>query len=323
MSIISDEARGDGSPIASAATHDPVCGMQANPANARAVCVHDGTAVGFCCDGCKGRFLAAPERYAHAVDPVCGNSVERMRPGATARHEGQRFWFCGEDCRERFEAEPARFVERAAPSPATVLTEMSDAPAVYTCPCHPDVRSDTPSDCPECGMALEAQMPAPARTEYVCPMHPDVVRDAPGTCPECGMGLEPRTVLVDDRPSPELADMRRRLAIACMLTLPLLAIAMSEMMPRLDARGWLGPVWFGWTQALLATPVVLWCGWPFFVRGWNSLVTRKLNMFTLVASGTGAAWLASTFALLFPGLLPERSASTALPRSTSKPPRSS
>ena len=307
MSIISDEARGDGSPIASAATHDPVCGMQANPATARAVCMHEGTAVGFCCDGCKGRFLAEPERYAHALDPVCGNSVERIRPGATARHEGQRYWFCGEGCRERFDAETARFAERATPSCAAThaFAPSQDSPAVYTCPCHPEVRSGVPADCPECGMALEAQMPAPARTEYVCPMHPAVVRDAPGSCPECGMGLEPRAALPDDGPSPELANMRRRLAIASALTLPLLAIAMSEMVPRLDARGWLGPVWFGWTQALLATPVVLWCGWPFFVRGWNSLVTRKLNMFTLVATGTGAAWLASTVALLFPSLLPE------------------
>ena len=307
MSIISDEARGDGTPIASAATHDPVCGMQASPATARAVCMHDGTAVGFCCDGCRGRFLAEPERYAHALDPVCGNTVERIRPGATARHEGQRYWFCGEGCRERFEAETARFAERATPSCAAThaLAPSQDSPAVYTCPCHPEVRSGVPADCPECGMALEAQMPAPARTEYVCPMHPAVVRDAPGSCPECGMGLEPRAALPDDGPSPELANMRRRLAIASALTLPLLAIAMSEMVPRLDARGWLGPVWFGWTQALLATPVVLWCGWPFFVRGWNSLVTRKLNMFTLVATGTGAAWLASTFALLFPSLLPE------------------
>ena len=307
MSIISDEARGDGSPIASAATHDPVCGMQANPATARAVCMHEGTAVGFCCDGCKERFLAEPERYAHALDPVCGNAVERIRPDATARHEGQRYWFCSEGCRERFEAETARFAEHAAPSCAAThaLAPPQDLPAVYTCPCHPEVRSGVPAHCPECGMALEAQIPAPARTEYVCPMHPAVVRDAPGSCPECGMGLEPRAALPDDGPSPELADMRRRLAIASALTLPLLAIAMSEMVPRLDARGWLGPVWFGWTQALLATPVVLWCGWPFFVRGWNSLVTRKLNMFTLVAAGTGAAWLASTAALLFPGLLPE------------------
>ena len=308
MAIIPNETPDDRSTFArSAATHDPVCGMRADPETARAACVHEGTAVGFCCDGCKGRFLAEPERYARALDPVCGNSVERIRPGATARHEGQRYWFCSEGCRERFEAETARFAERATPSSAAThaLAPSQGSPAVYTCPCHPEVRSGVPADCPECGMALEAQMPGPARTEYVCPMHPAVVRDAPGSCPECGMGLEPRAALPDDGPSPELADMRRRLAIASALTLPLLAIAMSEMVPRLDARDWLGPAWFGWTQALFATPVVLWCGWPFFVRGWNSLVTRKLNMFTLVAAGTGAAWLASTFALLFPALLPK------------------
>ena len=154
-------------------------------------------------------------------------------------------------------------------------------------------------------MALEPQALAPARTEYVCPMHPHVVQDTPGSCRECGMGLEPRAVLPGDQPSPEFLDMRRRLVAAGVLTLPLVTVAMSEMVPRLDARHWLGPAWFGWVQALLATPVVLWCGWPFFVRGWTSLVTRKLNMFTLVATGTGAAWLASTFALLFPERLPE------------------
>ena len=299
---ISTPDGGASSPRA-AATHDPVCGMHADPATARAVCVHDGIEVGFCCDGCKGRYLAAPERYARALDPVCGSTVERTRPGATARHEEQRFWFCGETCRERFDAEPARFTEpaepAAAPSPGSTV--------VYTCPCHPEVRSDTPADCPECGMGLEPQtlVPAPARTEYVCPMHPEVVDDAPGSCPECGMALEPRAVPADAAPNPELVNMRRRLVIASALTLPVLAIAMSEMAPALDARKWLGQTWFGWTQAALATPVVLWCGWPFFVRGWISIVTRKLNMFTLVAIGTGAAWLASTIALLFPELLPE------------------
>lgn len=302
MAITPIATLGDGTASApAAATHDPVCGMRANPETSRAACVHDGAAVGFCCDGCKGRFLAEPERYTHAVDPVCGTSVGRIRPGATARHAGQRFWFCGESCRERFEAEPSRFDEHATPA-----TEGAQGiPAVYTCPCHPEVRSDAPSDCPECGMALEPQLLAPARTEFLCPMHPDVVRDAPGSCPACGMELEPRAVLPDDRPSGELVDMRRRLVVAFTLTLPVLAIAMSEMLPALDARHWLGPVWFGWIQAVLATPVVLWCGWPFFVRGWTSLVTRKLNMFTLVATGTGAAWLASTFAVLFPDRLPQ------------------
>ena len=305
------------------ATHDPVCGMQADPATARAACMHNGVAVGFCCNGCRERFLAAPERYTQATDPVCGGLVERTRPGATVRYAGQRFWLCGEDCKERFEAEPAHFTEPAAaaaenapprtaspsgPGAPSGTTGAADLPAAaYTCPCHPEVRSDTPSQCPECGMDLEPQAPppVPAPTEYVCPMHPEVIRHSPQDCPVCAMALEPRAALSGEAPNPALADMRRRLAVAAVLTVPVLAIAMSEMVPSLDARHWLGPGWFGWTQAVLATPVVLWCGWPFFARGWTSIVTRKLNMFTLVAVGTGTAWLASTAGLLFPGLFPE------------------
>ena len=352
MSITTGQTRGDpaataaaAATVPTAATHDPVCGMLADPATARAACVHEGIAVGFCCQGCRDRFLAAPERYAHADDPVCGALVERIRPGATARHEGRRYWFCGERCREQFDARPERFAEPAPPaaeasqtataspraalsggggsrsaashatttSPRARPSERSHGPAVsppaagtgYTCPCHPEVRSDVPADCPECGMALEPRTFVPARTEYVCPMHPHVVRETPGDCPECGMGLEPKAAAPGDAPSPELADMRRRLVVAGALTLPVLVIAMSEMVPALDARRWLGPVWFGWIQAALATPVVLWCGAPFFSRGWTSLTTRKLNMFTLVAAGTGTAWLASTVALLFPASLPE------------------
>ena len=117
MSIATGQTRGDPAATAAAATvpavatHDPVCGMRADPATARAACVHEGIAVGFCCQGCRDRFLAAPGRYAHAHDPVCGALVERIRPGATARHEGRRYWFCGERCREQFDARPARFAD--------------------------------------------------------------------------------------------------------------------------------------------------------------------------------------------------------------------
>ena len=309
MHTIPDETRlGAALP---AATHDPVCGMEADPSTARATCLHDGVRVGFCCDGCKERFLAEPGRYAHADDPVCGALVERTRPGATVRHADRRYWFCSEVCRGRFEA-GRRPPTRSPGDSATRNRGRGDpgapAPAAgtgYTCPCHPEVRSDVPADCPECGMALEPRTPAPAHVEYVCPMHPDVVRDAPQGCPICGMALEPRAAPAGGGPNPELADMRRRLAVACALTLPVFVIAMSEMVPPLDARSWLGPTWSGWIQAAFATPVVLWCGQPFFARGWNSIVTRRLNMFTLVAAGTGAAWLASTLALLFPDLLPE------------------
>ena len=302
MSTTLDETRSGTTPIARPpATHDPVCGMRADPLTAPARSVYDGAPVGFCCDGCKERFLAEPGRYAQANDPVCGALVERARPGATVRHARQRYWFCGDACRERFEAEPAHFTGRAAPAPKPAAANA----AAWTCPCHPEVRSAVPADCPECGMALEPWTPVPTHVEYICPMHPDVVRDAPQGCPICGMALEPRAALTDGGPSPELADMRRRLAAACALTLPVFAIAMSEMVPPLDARHWLGPTWSGWIQAVLATTVVLGCGRPFFARGWTSIVTRRLNMFTLVAVGAGAAWLASTLALLFPDLLPE------------------
>ena len=309
MNTIPDETR-PGAALP-AATHDPVCGMKADPLTARATCMHDGAPVGFCCDECKERFLAEPERYAHADDPICGALVDRLRPGATMRHANRRYWFCSEACRGRFEAgqrPPTRSPGDSATRDRGRRDPGAPAPAAgtgYTCPCHPEVRSAVPGDCPECGMALEPWTPAPARAEYVCPMHPDVVRDAPQGCPICGMALEPRTALDGGGPNPELADMRRRLVAAGALTLPVFAIAMSEMVPSLDARRWLGTTWSGWIQAVLATPVVLWCGWPFFARGWTSLVTRKLNMFTLVAVGTGTAWLASTGALLFPDSLPE------------------
>ena len=173
MSILPHESRDGAAPNACAtATHDPVCGMRADPLTARARCVHDGVPVGFCGGRCKERFLAEPLRPGE----------ERARPGATVRHANRRYWFCGEACRERFEADPARFTGHAVPAPA-------NAP-VYTCPCHPAVRSAVPADCPECGMALEPWTPAPKRVEYVCPMHPDIVRDTPESCPICGMALE-------------------------------------------------------------------------------------------------------------------------------------
>ena len=116
MNLGLHESRGGGTPSPlGTATHDPVCGMRADPATARASCLHDGAAVGFCCAGCKGKFLTAPGRYLHANDPVCGTLVDRMRPGATVRHGGRRYWFCGDACRERFEAEPATFADLPAP----------------------------------------------------------------------------------------------------------------------------------------------------------------------------------------------------------------
>ena len=144
------------------------------------------------------------------------------------------------------------------------------------------------------------------KVEYTCPMHPQIVRYAPGNCPICGMTLEPRTVGAVDLPDSELVSMTRRFWVGVMLTAPLLVLAMGHrVLSALDFHGWLGDALFNWSQVVIATPVVLWGGWPFFERGWTSLRSWNLNMFTLIALGTGAAYLFSLFAVIFPGLLPE------------------
>ena len=150
-----------------------------------------------------------------------------------------------------------------------------------------------------------AHRPASAGITYTCPMHPEIVQPAPGSCPICGMALEPRSVEAQDRPDPELRSMTRRFWVSAALALPLLVLSMGGMLsPVLQFPRWLGEAGFDWLQAALATPVVLWGGWPFFARGWASLRSRHLNMFTLIGLGTGAAYLFSLYAVLFPGTLP-------------------
>jgi Cu+-exporting ATPase len=194
------------------------------------------------------------------------------------------------------------------PRPAEAAKAAPGA-TIYTCPMHPEVRQDRQGFCPKCGMALEPVLGAPApaapRTEWTCPMHPEIVRDKPGNCPICGMALEPRTVTsVEEQENPELRDMTRRLWVSALLSVPLFLIA---MVPHL---GWnpfatlASPRTLGWIELILATPVVLWGGWPFFVRGWYSLVHRSLNMFTLIALGVGVAYVYSVVARLAPDLFP-------------------
>jgi Cu+-exporting ATPase len=170
---------------------------------------------------------------------------------------------------------------------------------------HPEVRADAPGSCPDCGMGLELEAPPElARTEWVCPMHPEVRSAEPAACPECGMGLEPETVGLEEPPNPELVDMWLRFRVCLVLTAPLFVLAMSEMLVGATLRGWIGERPLVWLQLALATPVVLWGGGPFFERGWTSLRTRRLNMFTLVALGTGAAYGYSVVAALLPGSFP-------------------
>ena len=282
---------------------DPVCGMTVDPANAKGGShVHKGATYHFCNPKCRERFAAEPEKYL-PQDPVCGMSVNPNAPkGGTHVHEGKTYFFCNPKCRERFAAEPRKYLEaKGEPEPV-------EAPpgTMWICPMDPEVRQDHPGACPMCGMALEPEQPVTlaARTEWVCPMHPEIVRNEPGACPICGMALEPRTVLPEEPPDPELLSMTRRFRVGVVLTLPLLFLGMSEMIPGQPVQHAVAPRWLAWIQLALASPVVLWGGWPFFERGWASVKNRHLNMFTLIAIGTGAAYLFSVFATLAPGLLP-------------------
>ncbi|MBB6143791.1 Cu+-exporting ATPase [Silvibacterium bohemicum] len=178
-------------------------------------------------------------------------------------------------------------------------------PGKFTCPMHPEVRAEKPGYCPKCGMTLEPVDPASTAgpTEYTCPMHPEIVRDQPGSCPICGMALEPRNVSADTE-NPELTNMTKRFWIAVALTLPLLAVMVSDLLPGHPLEHLLPGRWLGWVEFAFATPVVLWAGWPFFERGWASVVHRSPNMFTLIAMGAGAAYLYSVAAVFAPGLFP-------------------
>ncbi len=183
-----------------------------------------------------------------------------------------------------------------------------EAPAgtVYICPMCPEVRETEPIPCPHCGMALDPEsVPmAATRTQYTCPMHPEIERDAPGDCPICGMALEPVTVTIEEQENPELVDMSRRFWVSAALTLPLLIVAMGGMIPGLSFD-WIGsPRVLAWLELALATPVVLWGGWPFFQRGWASIKNRHLNMFTLIALGTGVAFIYSLVATVAPDVFP-------------------
>jgi Cu+-exporting ATPase len=200
-------------------------------------------------------------------DPVCGMKVNPGNAAATAEHNGRKYYFCCRPCAEKFQIDPLRYLEPKS-SP-----EVSQAPA-----------------------------PCAGPVEYICPMDPEVLSDKPGSCPVCGMALEPRTVTLEEPANPELDAMKRRYWFSLVLSLPVLIAAMGDMVAGHALFPGRTAVWI---QFLLATPVVLWGGWPFFQRGWASLVSRNLNMFTLIAMGTGTAYLESVAATLVPGVFPE------------------
>jgi Cu+-exporting ATPase len=228
-----------------------------------------------------------------SVDPTAATSYT---------YEGRKYSFCCHACLEKFQADPQRYVIGTLP-----LSLLSPpAAAHYTCPMHPAVRQNRAGACPQCGMALEPVAPGvpSVKVEYACPMHGQIVRDDPGSCPICGMALEPRTVSAEEGPNPEEVDMRRRFWIGLALSLPVFVLAMADMLPgkplhKFDMTA------VNWLQLFLASPVVLWCGWPFFERAWASVVNRSPNMFTLIALGVGTAYLYSLAATIIPSLFPE------------------
>ena len=234
-------------------------------------------------------------------DPVCGMSVTAASDHHF-HHAGTDYYFCCGGCRSKFAADPTKYLE---PEEHAVTSEPKAGSGPYVCPMCPEVLEDEPVPCPTCGMALEPVEPAALMTgtRYTCPMHPEIVEETPGDCPKCGMPLEPVTVTIEPPANPELRDMTRRLAVAALLSLPLLLLSMGEMLG--VPFEWLGARQTqNWLQLALATPVVAWCGWPFFQRGWQSVRNRSLNMFTLIALGTGVAYGFSIVATLVPGIFP-------------------
>src|SRR3989338_8142814 len=203
-----------------------------------------------------------------AKDPVCGMSVDPARAAGEHEHQGRTYYFCSRHCLEEFRAHPQQYLGGA------VVQLMPAAPR-----------------------------PAPAAL-YTCPMHPEVVQSQPGACPKCGMALEPQTATAEEEVNPELEDMQRRFWASLALTAPVFFLAMSDLIPGQPVQHALGARLITWIQLALATPVVLWGGWPFFERGWASLVNRSLNMFTLIALGTGTAYVYSLVAALAPGIFP-------------------
>jgi Cu+-exporting ATPase len=275
---------------------DPVCGMEIDAASATGRSEHAGERYFFCSSSCKQKFDREPAKYARPApsrvvlpmahedqahsccsqkpeahrtvkDPVCGMDVDPDAAAGSFDFQGQTYSYCSKGCLEKFRADPARYV--------------GDHNGVAI---HP-----------------HAADPLPSGTLYTCPMHPEIVQEGPGSCPKCGMALEPLVPTEDDGPNHELIDMTRRFWVSTALTVPLFVLAMGEMVLGRPLFSGHASLWF---QLALATPVVLWGGRPFFERGWASLVSRNLNMFTLIAIGTGTSYLYSVVATLFPDFIP-------------------
>ena len=244
------------------------------------------------------------DQSSTATDPVCGMQVTPAAArGGSATHNGATFHFCSPGCREKFVANPLRWIGKLGGANQDAPTEAAAARS-FLCPMHLEVREAEPGDCQKCGMALEPAQPAPTtRTEWTCPMHPEIVRDAPGSCPICGMALEPRTLTVETE-NPELRDMSRRFWYSVTLTIPILILAMGDMLPGEPLTRLLSARTRTLLELAFATPICTWAAWPFYARAVNSVRLKSLNMFTLIGLGVGVAYLFSLVAALVPAIFP-------------------
>jgi Cu+-exporting ATPase len=303
-------------------TIDPVCGMSVDPATSELQHDYQGTTYYFCSAHCLTKFKDAPQSYLGDQedpepspakkppvgfrDPVCGMVTDDPEAYQQYEHEGEKYYFCSDHCLTKFKADPESYTGGKPPEKPVGKSEGKGRQ--YTCPMDPEIIRDRPGACPKCGMALEPITPVmPAsRTEYTCPMHPEVVREEPGSCPKCGMALEPRTISVDEEEkNPEYDFMRRRFIFSGIFTVPLVLIAMRGMLPGGHLiEDLASPRTLGWLEFILATPVVLWAGWVFYVRAVQSLINKSLNMFTLIGLGVSVAYIYSLIAVLFPEIFP-------------------
>ena len=295
---------------------DPVCGMQVS-ADSEHRQEYAGVEYLFCSTSCRGKFVVAPDQYlgsekesgsccggkhdapAEQTDPVCGMQVSADSERRHV-HEGTEYLFCSDSCREKFVAAPEKYLNPEE-TESTVETDTSQ----YTCPMHPEIQQTGPGACPKCGMALEPMgVPVIAtKTEYTCPMHPEVVQDHPGACPKCGMALEATTVEAEEDTS-ELDFMSSRFWVSGMLAIPVLISAMAaEFWPEGMAEV-INPNLRQWLEMVVSAPAVLWGGWIFYVRAVQSVITRNLNMFTLIGLGVSVAFTYSVIATVIPGIFP-------------------
>src|SRR5712672_1612431 len=227
-------------------------------------------------------------------DPVCGMNVEAGKAAAKVEYLGKTYYFCASSCAKRFQQAPEKYagnlVKRRAP---TGLVNLQSAAA--------SAKTGTAvARAPEGSEHSAHQDSLSKHARYTCPMHPEIVRDRPGSCPICGMALEPMDVFAEVEADPEYESMRLRFWVSAALSVPLLVLAMFGESLGLH----IAPIVLRWIEFALATPVVLWGGWPFFQRFWESLINRSPNMFTLIGLGTGAAYLDSVIATIFPEVFP-------------------